>query len=538
MNQKFEDKLSQFEETSLSRQNLPRWKWAGTFVTIYLTSIINGFDVSNVANIQPRLYEELGHIELLPWIGLSYSLANFAALPLARKILHFTDICLAYPVGIVIFSAGAATAGAAQGLSTIIAGRVVMGVGGSICQHCATSYLISFPNNTKVPILYAGLSGVWAVGLAVGGPIGSAFSENTSLTWRWAFYINLPFLGLACALAVICLPKNDDLVSPLERRRVTKADAVGITASIAATALFAIAVTFPGPMWKWDSGATIATWTIFGVTLVSVVGWMLRGHLTTAPDWRGFVAHVLGHREFLLVWIASACAGVAYAVTLYYMPLFFAFARGLGALEQTVRMLPFIFTFIATVFAVGAYLPKLGWYKAIYVGGGVVTLAAGTALALILEPETPESTAMGLTALVGFGLGLHFQHGTAISNVLIGTTSRGADNVAVFNMALMGGISMSLVIAGAIYENRGFSLLSSVLESGKYNEKEIREALSGVSSTVWRSSDPRVVSQGIKATADVISFILYMITSSGAICFICGLCMKWDKLDYNRSKTG
>ncbi|KAF5010976.1 hypothetical protein FDECE_2887 [Fusarium decemcellulare] len=534
MSQGVEDESFQSREEALPTKKSPlQWKWVGTFITIYLTSVINGFDVSNVANIQPRLYEELGHIELLPWIGLSYSLANFATLPLARKILHFMDICLAYPIGIAIFSAGAATAGAAQTLSTIIAGRVVMGIGGSICQHCATSYLTSFPGSTKVPVLYAGLSGAWAVGLAVGGPIGSAFSENTRSTWRWAFYINLPFLGLACALALVCLPRNDALANPPKRQRMTKSDAGGIAVSMAVTSLFGIAATFPGPVWRWNSGSTIAAWTIFGVSLISLLGWTLHGYLTTSPEQRGFIIHVLKQDGLLLVWIASACAGVAYAVPLYYMPLFFAFARGLGALEQTVRMLPFILTFIITVFAVGASLPRVGRYKAIFIVGGTVTFAAGTTLALVLEPGASESTVMGLTALIGFGLGFHFQHGTAISNVLLKTPEQRVDGVAVFNMALMGGISLSLVIAGAIYENRGFLMLSSVLESGQYDEEDIREALSGVSSTVWRSSDPKVVLQGIEVTAKVISFILYMITSSGAICFICGLCMKRDKLNYN-----
>ncbi|KAF4462666.1 Major facilitator superfamily domain general substrate transporter [Fusarium albosuccineum] len=263
---------------------------------------------------------------------------------------------------------------------------------------------------------------------------------------------------------------------------------------------------------------------------------MLHEYVVTPLDQRGFIAHILSHRELLLIWVASACPGVAYAITLYYMPLFFAFARGLSALEQTVRMLPFIFTFITTVLTVGACLPKLGRYKIISISGGVVTLGARTALTLILEPGAPEPTVMGLTALVSFGLGLQFQHGTAISNVLMKSPGRGTDGVAVFNMALMGGISVSLVIAVAIYENRGFSLLASALRSDTYGEKDVGEALSGVSSTVWQSSGPRVVSRGIEATAKVISLILCIITSSGAICFVCSPCMKWDKLNYRTSK--
>ena len=94
-----------------------------------------GFDVSNVANIQPQLYEAFGHIEFLPWIGLSYSLANFATLAFARKIIDFFNIRYVYILSIAVFSVGAALAGAANSISMVIAGRAVMGIGGSICQN-------------------------------------------------------------------------------------------------------------------------------------------------------------------------------------------------------------------------------------------------------------------------------------------------------------------------------------------------------------------------------------------------------------------
>jgi MFS family permease len=100
-----------------------------------LTKFTSGFDVSNVANIQPQLYEAFGHIEFLPWIGLSYSLANFATLAFARKIIDVFNIRYVYIISIAIFSVGATLAGVAENISTVIAGRVIMGIGGSICQN-------------------------------------------------------------------------------------------------------------------------------------------------------------------------------------------------------------------------------------------------------------------------------------------------------------------------------------------------------------------------------------------------------------------
>lgn len=114
------------------RESLSTWKWKGSLVVIILTTLINGYDVSNVANIQARLYEAFGNIALLPWIGLSYSLASFAVLGLSRKIIYCFNMRWIYLVNVVIFMAGAAVAGAAPNIQAVIVGRIIMGVSGAI----------------------------------------------------------------------------------------------------------------------------------------------------------------------------------------------------------------------------------------------------------------------------------------------------------------------------------------------------------------------------------------------------------------------
>lgn len=91
--------------------------------------------MSNVANIQPHLYEVFGNIELLPWIGLSYSLANFAFLSFARKIAFCFNMKWVYIAHLLVFVAGAAVSGAAENLDAVIVGRFIMGWGGSVVQQ-------------------------------------------------------------------------------------------------------------------------------------------------------------------------------------------------------------------------------------------------------------------------------------------------------------------------------------------------------------------------------------------------------------------
>ncbi|KAJ5415677.1 hypothetical protein N7465_004372 [Penicillium sp. CMV-2018d] len=529
------------DESSLSleihpRSHIPDWKWKGTLGVLVLTTLINGYDVSNVANIQPALYKAFGNITLLPWISLSFSLAVFAVLSFSRKILYCVDMKWIYIANLVIFMAGAAVAGAAPNLPTVIVGRVIMGVGGAVVYQSNLTFVAVFATPDETPRLFGLLSAIWAVGLVIGGPIGSALASNRHTTWRWAFYMNLPWVGLSLAGAILCLPRRYlgpeiPLVS-----RLMAIDPIGIAFNMAAPVLFALALEFSGPVWDWGSGASIATWVVFGVVLV---GWIVQQCwcIGTTSEQRAIPLHLLSRVDLLPLWIASGCAGASYAITLYYTPLFFAFARGHSAMEQTVRLLPFILVFIAVVILVGASLPVFGRYNLIYIVAGIATIAGAGAMAGTLSPHVSESQVLGLQAVIGVGLGCSFQHGVGVSNVINKTPRDRVDSAVMFNMAQMGGIAIALAIAGSIFQNVGYNLLTDAIGNNGYSEKELREALAGVSSAVWQSGNPEVLSRGVDAVATVIGREFYLVVAGGAICLVCGLVMRWERLDYGRNKS-
>ncbi|KAF5016178.1 hypothetical protein F66182_12224, partial [Fusarium sp. NRRL 66182] len=242
------------------RSKIPDWRWKGTLTVLILTTIINGYDVSNVANIQPSLYTAFGNITLLPWISLSFSLAVFAVLSLSRKILYCFDMKWVYIVSIVIFMVGAAVAGSASNFPAVIVGRIIMGVGGATIYQSNLTCVAVFATPDETPRLFGLLSAFWAIGLVIGGPIGSALASNKHTTWRWAFYMNLPWAGLSLAAAIICLPfkylgPDIPMIS-----RLKAIDPLGIAFNMAVQILFALALEFSGPVWNWSSGAPIAVW--------------------------------------------------------------------------------------------------------------------------------------------------------------------------------------------------------------------------------------------------------------------------------------
>ncbi|KAL4933246.1 major facilitator superfamily domain-containing protein [Aspergillus undulatus] len=519
------------------RANIPDWKWKASLGFCAITTLLNGYDVSNVANIQARLYETFGNIQLLPWIGLSYSLASFAVLGLSRKILYCFDMRWVYIANVLVFMAGSAVAGAAPNIQAVIVGRIIMGVSGAIVYQSNLTFVAVFTTPIESPRLFSFLSAVWAVGLVIGGPIGSAFAANSDTTWRSAFYINLPFCGLALLLNAVAMPSKylGPDISVLSRLR--QSDPVGLVLNMASPILFAIALEFSGSVWEWSSGPTIAIWIVFGVV---VIAWALQQAFSifTTSEQRCLPLHLIRRLDLLPLWVASGCAGASYAITLYYTPLFFAFARGHDALQQSVRILPFILVFIVTVILVGGSLPKIGRFAPIYLTAGLFTVSAAAAMANTMnDPSSSESVVMVLEALIGIGLGCSFQHGVGISNVINKNSPKDrVDSAILFNMAQMGAIAIALAMAGSIFQNVGFDMLTDAIGDHGYTEHDLREALAGVSSAVWQSSDSEVLEKGIEAVSKVIARMFYLVVAAGALCLICVLGMKWGKLDYGLAK--
>lgn len=384
--------------------------------------------------------------------------------------------------------------------------------------------------------LVAQMSAMWAVGLVIGGPIGSAFADNQHATWRWAFYLNIPLVGLGFLIAVLCVPKHSFSAHVPMLQRLRKIDPLGIVLNMAAPALFGLAMTFSGPIWAWGSAESIAVWVVFGVVLIF---WGVQQYfcIFTTPEERAFPLHIMSRRDLIPLWLASACAGSSYAITLYYTPLYFAFTKGDAALDQTVKLLPFVLVFIVVVMMAGGTLPIHGRYNLIYVVGGAFTLAGGAAMAATLTQDVSQAQVLGLEAVIGIGLGCHFQHGVGISNVINKDGRDRVDSVVIFNMAQMGGIAVILAVAGSIFQNVGYNLLVDAIGGeGNYSEGEIREALAGVSSVVWQSKDPEVLRRGVEAVSTVIAREFWIVAAGGALCLVCGLAMKWEKLDYGRKK--
>jgi MFS family permease len=113
--------------------------------------------------------------------------------------------------------------------------------------------------------MYMGFTGLtWGVGTFLGPIVGGALADS-GLSWRWAFYLNLP-LGLAITpILIFLLPNVDMMKNARIRDRLRRVDWIGSFFLAGFTSLLLVAFTLAGNQFAWNSGAVIGLFSATGI---------------------------------------------------------------------------------------------------------------------------------------------------------------------------------------------------------------------------------------------------------------------------------
>ncbi|KAF3000501.1 hypothetical protein E8E14_005441 [Neopestalotiopsis sp. 37M] len=509
------------------RDSISERRWKIILCTNLLLSVIGGYDTSNVANVQVSVYRAFGHIELLPWLSLSYSLIGVAVIPLVRKLTLFCDLKWMGLLSCLLTCAASALAGAAPNIESVIVGRVLMAIGSATLYQVMLCYNVIFARPSELALVQALVAVAFAIGLIAGPIIGGAFAENAHATWRWAFYIIVPVVAAASSLVLLYpsyrLPTNKPAL-----RHLRDIDWVGCILWMGIFVMYGFAAVFSGSVWDWSSGSAIAIWAVLGLTICAFAIQQYL-NLFTTHEHRAIPWKLFSNRSVALPMLCVWMAGVVYGATLYYTPIYFAFTHGHGALAAAVRLLPFIGVFIFMIFLAGTLLPVVGYYKVFFLIGAALMLIGG-GLQQTITPQSSEGRVMGYEAIVAAGAGLVWPISLPIASTVLPPQDR-MDAAALFNMGQMGGISLSLAMSGAIYENLGSQLVGEVVAGLNLSHHDIRELLSGADSSATTLLSPDLLTRVVDAVTQALVSCFYMTLAGSAVAFIAACCMKFEALN-------
>ncbi|WP_432088391.1 MFS transporter [Streptomyces sp. bgisy095] len=157
-------------------------------------------DGTIVSTAVPQIVGDLGGLAVFSWLFSGYLLAVTVTLPVYGKLSDTFGRKPVLVAGVVLFLVGSLLCAAAWDMASLIAFRVVQGLGGGALQGTVQTIAADLYPLKERPKIQAKLSSVWAAS-AVAGPAAGGLLAGYA-DWRWIFLINVP-VGLV-ALWLIC----------------------------------------------------------------------------------------------------------------------------------------------------------------------------------------------------------------------------------------------------------------------------------------------------------------------------------------------
>jgi EmrB/QacA subfamily drug resistance transporter len=370
----------------------------------------------------------------LQWVINAYLLVMASFVVTAGRLGDIVGRRRVFLIGMATFAGGSVVAAMSDTERVLIAGRVLQGIGGAALLGLSLAIVSTvFPARERARALgiWAGVS---ALALGIGPLVGGALVDAVS--WRWLFWLNLPF----CLLGVVLV-----LASTAEQRDETAAGRIDIPGVITVgLGLAAVVIALvQGKVWGWTSVATVGVFAI-GLALL-VAFWLVEHHVR----WPIVEFELFRNGPYFGASAAGFCLVGCYWALMFLQPQFLQTGLGHSALETGVLILPVTAPMIALSPLGGRLIARFGVRPLMTVG-----MALGTA-GLVVLAQVDASSGYGLLfpgyLLFGISLGCVYAPMSTAAMAAMPQAKAGiAAGVLAMNRTLAGAVT--LAATGAVFQ--------------------------------------------------------------------------------------
>ena len=282
------------------------------------------------------------------WVLTSYLVSNAIVLPLSGWLSSIFGRKRFYMTCVALFTVSSFLCGIAPSLPLLIVFRILQGVGGGGLQPSEQAILADTFPPAKRGMAFAVYAMAVVVAPALGPTIGGWITDNYS--WRWIFFMNLPFGVLSVLLTSLLVSDPPWLKS--KKSGGIKVDYIGF--GLLALGLGALQIVLDkGEREDWFETRYIVVLTVIAVIcLIAVYFWELR-HKNPIIEVRLFA-----DRTFLMACFMLFIVGfVLYATTLL-LPQLAQSLMGYTAEFAGLMIMPGGFALILTLPLVGYLLSR------------------------------------------------------------------------------------------------------------------------------------------------------------------------------------
>ncbi|MBO0903547.1 MDR family MFS transporter [Jiella sonneratiae] len=389
-----------------------------------------------VSTAMPQIAGQLGDLHLYSWVFSSFLLTQTAMTVAFGKLADLYGRRPIMLLGIAIFLAGSVLCGLAWSMPSLIAFRLIQGVGAGAIQPVGITIVGDLYTVEERGKVQGWLASVWGISSVIGPLAGGLIIQHAS--WAWIFWINVP-IGLVAAAGFVAF-LNEGIT--YQRRKIDVAGAALFAISVAA---LMIALTEIGE----------STGLVLGALAVAVVTAILflaqeRRAVDPMMDVRLWM-----RRSIALTNAATLLSGMTVIGLTTFLPMYVQ-----GVLGRSPLVAGFAMTAMVLGWPIGATIAAKNFtrfgLRAILIVGAAL-LPVGASVFVFLGPGSSPVVAGVGSVIMGFGMGFLTNAAIVIIQSAVGWGERGAatsSNIfarnlgstlgatalgAVFNLSMAGG---------------------------------------------------------------------------------------------------
>ena len=441
------------------------------FSALIAGMMLSSLDQTIVSTAMPTIVGQLGGVEHQAWITTAYLLATTIVMPIYGKFGDVLGRRNLFMLAIALFTLASVGAAFSSGFWMFVVFRAIQGLGGGglmILSQAIIADIVPAAERGK----YMGPLGAIFGLSAVGGPLlGGFFVDH--LTWKWAFYINIP-VGVAAFLIAwfaLTLPS---------KKATKKIDILGVMLLSAATTCLIFFTDFGGSAahgwdqpetWAWGAGLLVAA-ALFVLVEAKAQDPIIPLSLFKNP-------------VFINATAIGFTLGIGMFSAIAFVPTFLQMSSGASAAGSGLLMLPMMVGLMGTSIFSGMAISKTGKYKGYPIAGTIIT-AAAMLLFTTLAADTPLWVICAYLFVLGAGMGLIMQVvvlvvQNAVVPEMVGTAT------STNNYFREVGASLGVAIFGAMFTNRLSEKLMDVFSGAGASAADASQATATL--------DPQIMSQ-------------------------------------------
>jgi EmrB/QacA subfamily drug resistance transporter len=358
----------------------------GVMLSVFLAAM----ESTVVATAMPTVVAGLGGVHIYSWVFSGFLLTSTVTMPLWGRLSDVFGRRPVYLIGLVVFLAGSALSGLAQTMAQLIAFRMLQGLGAGSLMTVGMTIVGELFGLEQRAKMQGYVSGVWGVASLLGPLLGGLLTDHIS--WRWVFYINLPFGAIAILLLRGALPEG--------QRRPHVLDYPGLALFSVGVSALLIGIMEAGRVGRWTGLDVVLPLGVAGVGLGAFVAVERRAREPIMP------LRLFRHRMVTAATLNGFLSGMAMFGAISFVPLFLQSVSGMSATAAGFVLTPFVLGWVAMSIVSARLVLRLG-YRVLVVSG-MACLSVAFLLLSRWGPGLTQAVAMRDALLGGLGMGLTF----------------------------------------------------------------------------------------------------------------------------------